>query len=293
MTLKLAFTVPQAAADQIAAGLSVIDDLVFDRAASPSGGIGLTREDPKFPIQCVLYVESQAAARHAQAMIEIIADLAGFEVPDIDHQVVEAQDWVKLTQDSLPPIEVGPFYLRGSHSPEPPQGQIDLRIDAGLAFGTGHHETTRGCLQLYTHVLELGAPRRVLDMGCGSGVLAMAAAKTTAADIIGIELDADSLTVAQDNATLNGVADRIKLIAGGEPHLGGGNYDLIFANILAGPLIMLAPGLTAVADPGAHLLLAGLLIEQEADVRSAYEALGWTQHQGFHDGQWALLWLKR
>ena len=293
MTFALRFTVPQAAANQLASGLSVLDDLVFDRAASPAGGLGLAREDPAYPIACTLYVEDTAAAQTAQALIEVIADLAGFDVPQIEVEGIAEQDWVKITQDSLPPVTVGPFYLRGSHSPPAPEGIHDLVIDAGLAFGTGHHETTRGCLALYADMLMDHRLQRVLDMGCGSGVLAMAAAKTSQAEIIGIELDPDSLTVAQDNAHINGVSDRLRLIEGGTPDLGGGTYDLIFANILAGPLTELAPGLTKVADPEAHLLLAGLLIEQEMEVLSAYEAQGWAQVGGFHNGQWALLWLQK
>lgn len=179
--------------------------------------------------------------------------------------------------------------MRGSHSPPAPEGLHDLLVDAGLAFGTGHHETTRGCLQLYAEVLKQRTPSRVLDMGCGSGVLAMAAAKTSAAEIIGIELDADSVDVAKENAALNGVVDRLTLIEGGVPDLAGGGYDLIFANILAGPLISLAEGFSKVAAPKTDLLLAGLLVEQEADVLAAYQAAGWTRVGGFHDGQWALL----
>ena len=162
MTLKLTFTVAQAAADQLAAGLSVIDDLVFDRAASPHGGLELDRDDPAFPIQCLLFVEDEAAAQHARTLIEVIADLAGFEAPDIHQETLAAQDWVKITQDSLPPVAVGRFYLRGGHSPAPEADLIDLRIEAGLAFGTGHHETTRGCLHFYDQMLSAGlAPGRV------------------------------------------------------------------------------------------------------------------------------------
>ena len=230
---------------------------------------------------------------HAKTMIEIIADLAGFESPDVQVEDVAEQDWVKITQESLPPVQVGRFYLRGSHSPAAPAGAHDLLIDAGLAFGTGHHETTRGCLTLYEEVLAERKPRRILDMGCGTGVLAMAAAKVGAEAIVGIELDEDSVAVAQTNAEINGVADKVRFLHGGEPDLGGDGYDLIFANILAGPLISLSPGLTEVSAETADLLLAGLLIEQEDDVMNAYEVLGWTRRGGFHDGQWSLLWLTR
>ena len=293
MTLKVTFTVPQFAADALANGLSVIDDLIFDRAASPSGGIGLTREDPNFPIACILFMANQDRVRQAQAMIEIVADLAGFDAPNLRVEEIAEQDWVKITQEGLPPVQVGPFYLRGSHSPAASAGMHDLLIDAGLAFGTGHHETTRGCLALYDQVLKVRQARRVLDMGCGTGVLAMAAAKVGVQDVVGIELDADSVEVAKENVALNGVADPLTLIAGGTPDLGGGAYDLIFANILAGPLISLAPGLTSVASSPCDLLLAGLLVEQEGDVLQAYLNQGWTRQGGFHDGQWSLLWMTK
>ncbi len=292
-TWRLQFTVPQSAADQLADGLTVIDDLVFDRMAAPDGGVGLARQDPAFPTDCVLYAQDEAKLRQAQALVEIIADLAGFDAPHMGTEQMPEADWVRLTQESLPPVIVGPFYMRGSHSPPAPEGLHDLLVDAGLAFGTGHHETTRGCLQLYAEVLAERQPGRVLDMGCGSGVLAMAAAKTSPAEIIGIELDADSVAVAKDNAALNGVADRLTLIEGSVPDLVGGDYDLIFANILAGPLISLAQGFSHIALPKADLLLAGLLVEQEADVLAAYATAGWTQVGGFHDGQWALLRMQK
>ena len=296
-TLKIRFQVPQAAADQLAAGLTVIEDLVFDRTAPAAEAFatdqGRDRADPTLPIDCALYVADASAARHATALIEAIAELAGFDPPAISTDAIPAQDWVQLTQDNLPPVVVGRFCLRGSHSP-PTRDLVDLQIDAGLAFGTGHHETTRGCLHFYDALLTEGmTPQRVLDMGCGSGVLAMAAAKTSTAQIVGIEQDGDSLAVAEANLAVNALAGRVRYILGAHPDLGGGDYDLIFANILAGPLIDLAPGLSQVATPTAHLLLAGLLLEQESAVLSTYTALGWHLRQRTHDGQWSLLWLQR
>ena len=293
MTIRLEFFVPQAAADRLADGLSVLDDLVFDRAAAPDGGVDLASQDPSYPIQFRLYSQSQDKLDRAAALIEIIADLTGFTVPQMHSEKIAAQDWVRLTQDNLPPVHVGPFYIRGSHSPTAPEGMHDLLIDAGLAFGTGHHETTRGCLRLLCDILSVRTPRRVLDMGCGSGVLAMAAAKATPAHIIGIELDADSLDVARKNAQINGVFEHIELYHSDLPGVGGGDYDLIFANILAHPLIALAPGLTEVAQPRAHLVLAGLLIEQEAKVLTAYRNQNWQHVGGFHDGQWAMLLIEK
>ena len=288
----------------------MLDDLVFDRAAGPTDGLvdrdvdhgvdhnvdpgpGGTCVNPQRPTECLIYLKDAQSAPPTKALMGIIADLAGFDMPEMRQEVLGPQDWEALTQNNLPPVEVGGFYLRGSHSPAAPEGQVDLCIDAGLAFGTGHHETTRGCLALFAQVMEARAPTRVLDMGCGSGVLAMAAAKVSDAQIVGIEMDADSLEVAVTNAALNGVADRLRLILGDRPDLGGGGYDLIFANILAGPLIALAPGFTQVACQGADLLLAGFLTEQESDMLTAYHDQGWTRVGGFHDGQWALLWLKK
>lgn len=288
-TFALKFVAPQAQADQLAQGLSVIEDLVFDRAASPTGGLELDRDDPAFPIQCVLHADSQEKVQRAQTLIEVIAELTGQDLPDLRIEAVAEQDWVTLTQDSLPPVEIGPFYLRGSHSPMAGPGQHDLLVDAGLAFGTGHHETTRGCLKLFADLLVQRRFARCLDMGCGTAVLAMAAIKALDIPAVGIELDGDSVDVAHENATRNQVASRLTLIHGGTPDLGGGTYDLIFANILAGPLIELAPGLDRVAQADAHILLAGLLIEQEDAVLAAYGKVGWKPAASFHDGQWALL----
>ncbi|MGB0718416.1 MAG: 50S ribosomal protein L11 methyltransferase [Alphaproteobacteria bacterium] len=294
MTLKLSFSVPQFAAEKLAAGLDVIEDLVFDRSADSSGGLGLKRSDPTFPIRCNLYVDNTSAAQYAVALISVISDLAAFEMPKVTEEPVEPQDWVKITQDNLPPVEVGRFYIRGGHSTAPTDEKVDLLIEAGLAFGTGHHETTRGCLSFYDKMLSMGlAPVKVLDMGCGSGVLAMAAAKTSKAQVVGIELDQDSLKVAQDNLLVNNLCGRVEYILGATPDLGFENYDLIFANILADPLIKLAPQLTHVANSKSNLLLAGLLVEQEVDVLNAYVKLGWKRLEGYHDGQWSIQWLTK
>ena len=287
VTYSLTFTLPQVYADIVAQGLSVLDDLVFDRAAAPDGGVGLRREDPRFPTRCVLFAEDESKARKAKAMVEVIAELGDWPVPTMDVQAVAEADWVALTQHHLPPVIVGPFYLRGSHSPPAPAGFHDLLIEAGLAFGTGHHETTRGCLTFLAQVLERWLPHRALDMGCGSAVLAMAAVKAGVREAVGIELDGDSVAVARENTKLNDV--QMRVYAGDTPDLGGGTYDLIFANILAGPLIHLAPGLTRVAEQGADLLLAGMLVAQEAEVMAAYAGEGWALRRKFHEGQWSLL----
>ena len=292
-TWRLCFTVPQAAADRLADGLTVLEDLVFDRSAVPNDSLDLAHADPNAPIACLLYAQDEVRLRKNQALVKIIAELACFDLPEMAIERVPEADWVRLAQENLPPVIVKPFYIRGSHSPPAPEGLHDLLVDAGLAFGTGHHETTRGCLQLYAQLLVERQPARVLDMGCGSGILAMAAARTSKAEIIGVECHVDSVQVAKENALLNGVADRLTLLEGDRPDLAGGGYDLIFANILARPLIDLAAGFGQIAAPRANLLLAGLLVGQEADVLSAYAVAGWTQVGGFHDGQWAILRMQK
>lgn len=190
------------------------------------------------------------------------------------------EDWVKLSQAGLPPVIAGRFALHGSHD-APPEGRIAILIDAGPAFGTGHHGTTKGCLLAFDAMLANGAsPARILDIGTGSGALAIAAAKTLPeAKILASDIDPDATAEAQSNARLNGVDQSIDCFTAenfNHIKLVGAAFELIFANILAEPLVDLAPQIAGALSPGGEVILSGLLVEQEAVVRAAYEAEGLT-----------------
>lgn len=190
-----------------------------------------------------------------------------------------ATDWVSLSQEGLAPVSAGRFWVHGSHDKQgaPLEVQHTILIDAGLAFGTGHHGTTKGCLLMFNALLnEEFAPKTVLDLGTGAGTLAIAAAMALPAtvDILATDIDTDSVDVTVENARLNGVGERITIAqADGfhSPVFEGRSFDLIFANILAGPLMGLAPEITAALAPNGKVILSGIIDEMAAKVTKAFE----------------------
>ena len=204
----------------------------------------------------------------------------GIGRPEIRVEVVPQENWVRLSQEALPPVIAGRFTIHGSHdSGRVPRGPNSILIDAGEAFGTAHHATTQGCLSAIDRVTRRKQFARVLDLGCGSGVLAIAVARIMpTARIFASDLDRQSVVVAAANMRANGVGGRIKaVVAAGLQHptlRAEAPYDLLIANILAGPLIMLAKTLAVSVAPGGTLVLSGILTPQAAQVRSAYGASG-------------------
>ncbi|MFG6429087.1 50S ribosomal protein L11 methyltransferase [Roseateles sp. LYH14W] len=179
-------------------------------------------------------------------------------------QAVPEQDWVRLTQSQFAPVEVTPdFWIVPSWHEAPPQAQRVMRLDPGLAFGTGTHPTTRMCLRWIA--TQGKAWSRVLDYGCGSGILAIGAALHGATNIDAVDIDPAAVTSSRDNATANGVT-----LNPGLPDRANGEYPLVIANILAIPLKLLAPLLCAHVAPGGHLILAGILSRQADELKAAY-----------------------
>ena len=190
-------------------------------------------------------------------------------------------DWVAHVRRELTPVEAGRFFVYGSHDADKvPEGKIALLIDAAMAFGTGHHGTTLGCLQALDMLVESGQKvRRVADIGCGTAVLAMAAARVYEAEIIASDIDRVAVDVAEVNLAANGLTGRIACVeAAGfdHPALADGRFDLIFANILMGPLLELAPDMARAAAPGAHVILSGILNEQAESVAECYVKSGFS-----------------
>lgn len=200
----------------------------------------------------------------------IDADWHWEDLPDVD--------WVAENQRSFRPFAVGPFWVHPSHAVDgQPAGLLPLRIDAGLAFGTGTHATTRGCLEMLAKLDPIETANAV-DVGCGSGILAIAMAKLWRRPVLGGDNDAEAVTVAMENADLNGVGElcRFTVAAGlNAPELAAcAPYDLIVANILAGPLADLSESFAAAVRPGGRVLLSGLLVEQAALILSTYSRRG-------------------
>jgi ribosomal protein L11 methyltransferase len=181
------------------------------------------------------------------------------------HEVAE-QDWVRLTQSQFDPVEITPeFWIVPTWHEPPAAATRVIRLDPGMAFGTGTHPTTRMCLGWIARHADALAGARVLDYGCGSGILAIGAALHGAAPVDAVDIDVAAITTTAQNAAANGVALR-----SGAPDMASGLYPVVLANILATPLKMLAPLLCGHVAPGGHLVLAGILERQTDELRAAY-----------------------
>ena len=217
-----------------------------------------------------------------------------FSVAPIDPEI----NWVAKSLEGLAPVIAGGFYVYGSHETGPiPAGLTPMKIDAAQAFGTGHHETTTGCLEAIDRVLKRRKPKFLLDVGTGTGVLAIALAKRLKTPVIASDIDPIAVTTTADNAAQNGVGKFvIALEATGLEHrtiAQGAPYDLIVANILAGPLTALAPAMGRVAMRGASIILSGILEHQAPGVISAYARQGMVLTQKLQRKDWTTLMLEK
>ncbi len=235
-----------------------------------------------------------------EALLSLVAESFGArpfalsELPEID--------WVAKVRRELKPVEAGRFFVYGSHDadkvPTDP-GRVALQIEATVAFGTGHHGTTLGCLRAFDRLYDQGfRPARVADIGCGTAVLAMAAAAVLPeALVIASDIDRVAVDVAEANVSINGLVGRIECLeAAGFAHprlQQAAPYDLIFANILKGPLIELAPDMAAHCAPGGLIILSGLLVVQAEAIIAAYQAAGFALVSREDLGEWSALVLKR
>lgn len=231
-------------------------------------------------------------------MLEVIALAFGAkpfalsELPEID--------WVAKVRRELNPVEAGRFFVFGSHDADKvPEGRVALQIEATVAFGTGHHGTTLGCLRAFDRLFEAGLrPAKVADIGCGTAVLAMAAAAVLPdALVIASDIDAVAVDVAEANIAINGLEGRLECLeAAGFGHARlaeAAPFDLVFANILKGPLIELAPDMAGHLGKGGLAILSGLLVVQAEAVTAAYEAEGFALEGREDIGEWSTLVLKR
>ncbi|MFT6581413.1 MAG: 50S ribosomal protein L11 methyltransferase [Alphaproteobacteria bacterium] len=211
------------------------------------------------------------------AAIALAAMRSNITEPDFACTPVPAMDWVAETQKNFQPFQAGRYFIQPSHfEGAAPSGAFALTVDAGAAFGTGEHATTKGCLLAFDWLAKRRGFSHVLDLGCGSGILAMAAARTWRKKVLASDIDPVSVAVAQENFRINKLTPLARAYVSrgfDEPALrAGGPYDLIVANILARPLVQLARDIRRNIAPGGIVILSGLLDHQENLVASAYRS---------------------
>jgi len=252
------------------------------------GEPGMAEAAPSWPHTRVSALfATENAATHARAVLQAQDFFVACQVLDV--QRLPEQDWVRSTQAQFAPVEIAPdFWVVPSWHTVPEQARISIRLDPGLAFGTGTHPTTRMCLRWLARQGRAHGLGRVLDYGCGSGILAIAAAKLGAQAVDAVDIDPAAVQATQANAQANATA-----LHAGLPDSASGVYDTVLANILAAPLKVLAPLLCAhLLQSGSHLLLAGLLQRQAAEICASYApylAAGVALHVADCEDGWVLL----
>lgn len=252
-----------------------LSDILTDMDPSPASAVSV-EEVSKVSWSLDAFCVDEDLAKEAAAVIEREVPSARAAVQKLDDN-----DWVAVSLAGLPAVHAGPFVVAGWHELAHLEGgKIPVWIEAGPAFGTGHHGTTKGCLEALAIELKRKRPQRVLDVGTGSGVLALAAVKYGAGFALGTDMDKESIRIAKENAKNNTAGRRLKLMhARGTGHRmirAHAPYDLVLANILAKPLVSLAPEIARMVAKDGRVILSGLLTHQEPQVRAAYAGQGLT-----------------
>lgn len=229
----------------------------------------------------------------ADEIRKVLADWPELKVTTED---LADADWLAMSLSGLPPVREGRFFVFGMHDKGlAPANAVQLRIEAGAAFGTGHHGTTAGCLRVFNDLLKGRRFGKVLDVGAGTGVLAIAAARTGSKLAVGTDIDKPSVRIAGENAKVNKSNARF-VYASGLNHrrvAATAPYDLVFANILAPPLVSLAQDIKGALKPGGIAILSGLLRTQERRVKAAYLSRGFRLKRRLHRDAWATLVLEK
>ncbi|MGD9538830.1 MAG: 50S ribosomal protein L11 methyltransferase [Alphaproteobacteria bacterium] len=280
---------------QIEAALEPLADAVLTEAVREAHPLE-HRPDDTWRLRAIA-PDRASAARIAKKARRLLA-LNGLPTDQVDASPLPDIDWAAHVEHDQPPVRLGRFLVHASHHAVDPLGHVALRIEAGIAFGSGRHPTTQGCLRLIERTARRGfRVRRALDLGTGSGILAVAIATLWRRPVIASDIDPHAVLMSAAAAKANHVARWIR------PALGrcleartvrdSAPYDLICANILAGPLVSLAPGLCRVLAGGGLLILSGILTRQESAVLAAYRVQGLALKRRVVEGEWTTLALGR
>ena len=252
------------------------------------------------------YCPDQALANRARACLEACAADLGLEgLKQLNLEALDQdKDWVSISQQGLPIVQAGAWQIYGSHDrPKARAARYALNIDANTAFGTGHHETTFGAMLAYQRLNKKQCFENLLDLGCGSGILALLALKAQSRKprVLGTDIDAQAVERAKLNAKANACGYQNSgatrwVTAAGTRHLAvlsAAPYDLIFANILAGPLYDLAPDIASISTQGTVVILAGFILKQEQQLLARYRSFGFIKEGRSQKGDWPVLTLRK
>jgi ribosomal protein L11 methyltransferase len=283
---RASIEVPTALAEAVAARLEAAEHpeagavTLFDRGGSRAQVTAYYAEEPS-----------------RTRLMELLRDAGAAELDGLSIEPVPDRNWVAEAESLRQPVRAGRFLIHGAHD----RGRIArqphaIEIDASLAFGTAHHASTRGCLLALDGLLKAGKPGRVLDIGTGSGILAIAAAKTPGATVLACDNDPVAVVIAAENARKNGVAARVRVVRSeglAHPLLRRRRADLLFANLLLRPLLELAPDFARALRPGGVCVLSGILSSQATQVVARYRNLGFTLRGRIPSDGWTTLIMSR
>ena len=276
---------------------SDVDTLIESLEASGESvsAFALSDQDRSAPISQWL-VEILTPGRPDAGALDGHLARAGIAPVAFETAALPERDWVAASEARLGPVNAGRFRIRGRHVPLPATPEvIDILVEAGRAFGSGHHETTLGCLTAIERVIRACKPTRALDLGTGSGVLAIALARRAHIPVVALDIDPLASDVARENIRINRVADLVRAYVsdGVRETARLGRFDLVVANILAGPLVRLVPAIDRLAKPSSTIILSGIVTRQEAAVLAAYRRARFSLVCRIVAGNWPTIVLAR
>lgn len=264
---KVQVTVPDTA-------LHLFEDMVLSLATATDIG-KVTPETEDWTVTA--FFDPRLSDEDVQSCMKEAAESCGLSSSELGITIVSDEDWQSKMRTDFPPLEAGDFFIH-SFNEATPEGKYALHIPAGMAFGTGEHATTYGCLVLYSKLTEEVTFKNGLDMGCGSGILALAAAKKQKTPFLAVDIDAPSIDICNENIMNNDDGHHVTALVGNGFNTAEvtrkAPYDLIFANILASPLLEMADGLVNTLEKEGVAILSGFLTHQEDAIMKAYNALG-------------------